>query len=695
MPNPAVSAELRQRWHYGAAHLLNPQAGVAHVGSAKPSLSVRVRKMVMDRAYRPFDQYDFGQILKGNNTTPWQAYLRVLGDWIDVPNVVRFTRDRALDSSNGVSAFTIEIENVILKEMMGALGVFHMVSRGHMSPQMGVKLAGRPPTDQATNEWLDVFNGGFMIEIKLGYGNAVVKTVNGLIDDCDIGANPDRIVLTCRDFGVMLTDSPIVGINKAKEIRSPITFCDRDKADEVTVVSGGAKASSAHLKPGKAYPAKNVTRRDTTKWLSLGHAGPNNTEWIEIHVPKGRYSDFYIYPAFGGMEMWVSVYARSRGLRAPANLTMDGETIDGGWVDGGVGNVPGEAVPFLRHWKKVDKKGQRLKFKHEFNLGDDSVIRVWFRNLGKSTQFRDYRAGAQRLASYRRTISAEAKAKKWILIDDVADMAKYALMWAGFKQWEVEEFGAPIVDPVTFDQSHMLMDIINYVTSQGNYVFFMQSPTDDDLSIGVPTLRRTRAIEPPGPGLEEVRDTDLLEQMSVKWSKDPLPFIIKSRGKDADKKHGGQSYEGDLTRRVHADYFPPWSGAHRRFGTDTLDAAVGRLGGVIKYDIHSDSFLATNEDCKMACILIAIQQILSAVTFQAQVAGFPGFELDDQISLVDHATGTNARGWMANIHDEVTIGAEGKYVTTVSGSLIDTEDMLMLGIDYQAMRALVDAGRTV
>jgi hypothetical protein len=42
-------------------------------------------------------------------------------------------------------------------------------------------------------------------------------------------------------------------------------------------------------------------------WLSGGHAGPNHTEWVEITLPKGRYENFYLYPRYPGMEVFVGI----------------------------------------------------------------------------------------------------------------------------------------------------------------------------------------------------------------------------------------------------------------------------------------------------------------------------------------------------------------------------------------------------
>ena len=61
---------------------------------------------------------------------------------------------------------------------------------------------------------------------------------------------------------------------------------------------------------------------------------------------------------------------------------------------------------------------------------------------------------------------------------------------------EVESLGARLDDPMVFHQSNFLIDIVNRAKEQGDYVFFIDAPTEADDSIGVPVFRHSAALTP-------------------------------------------------------------------------------------------------------------------------------------------------------------------------------------------------------
>jgi hypothetical protein len=313
-----------------------------------------------------------------------------------------------------------------------------------------------------------------------------------------------------------------------------------------------------------------------------------------------------------------------------------------------------------------------------------------FRRLHFLESTQDYRAGLNRLVAFRLTVQQIARNKHWILVDDAADVIKWVLMWCGFHEWDIEPTGVRIKNPMVFHQSTKMIDIINYIKEQGDFVFHVGRPSDDLDSIGVPVFRRTKVFTPVQSGMEEVRDTDLLTGINTKFSKESLAWMILCRGKEASKKQGGVLTGEDPDRRLSARYFPPWSGAHRDVLTGKYDVNypfAGRLAGLWKQVVHTDPNLETYNECLMACILIAAQESLSAFTGTITVPGYPGFELDEQVGITDQGSGVNTRMWIASHTSSFISGQETSWFSTLGGAMIDTPDNVALAIDYYTLLA--------
>jgi hypothetical protein len=248
-------------------------------------------------------------------------------------------------------------------------------------------------------------------------------------------------------------------------------------------------------------------------------------------------------------------------------------------------------------------------------------------------------------------------------------VVKFVLRWAGFREWEVENFGVKLKAPLVFNQSDFFIDAIQKMASFGDYVFFMGDPTQHDLSMGVPKFRHSRATAPPTPTLTQVRDKDLLTGIAVKLAKSLKAARILVRGRRAKKGQKGRAQLGqDVSSRgrVGSDYTPPW---------------LAKLSGARRYTVHTDNYLTSELDCKVMCCLIAIQMALQSNTGQIEIPGNPELELDEQISVVDEGTGTNTRLWTASRQDTFTGGDQPSWVTTLGGSWIDTKDVLAVTFD--------------
>lgn len=679
-----IPTTLRNRWRSGR-----------HVGNAKPAQIVEVQAGYMNRLYQTYEHLDgskpkFGFIQgSDHNDRPWQAEWVPTGPWITVPNVASVDLGEQFDE-NGVAdpeVATVVVENVVFKQVAGVGGIFHQIKRGYMAPLYGWRAPKRPTDSDAnaTNEWWNVLNGSYRIRITQGYGDSVVPVFIGLIDDTDTHSAPDQVTITARNFGVMLTDERVFGWNKAKEILSPVVFADRRQAHQTEHAGSNADASSTD--PAHSY--QNVLKFGSRQyWLSHGHDDPAHTEWVEIHLPKGRYSEFFLAPDYDEMNMYVSIFARSNGLGMSCKI--DGVNVPDGWIDTGLGDVPGETYPFVKESKNISKGGQIRQLPFTLDCGDGTVLRISFRNLGFSAGKGDYRARVSRLLGYRQKVSIESlRIKHWVLVDDMADLVRWTLMWCGFHEWQVEDFGYSLKTPAVFHQGDFMIDIIRYATSQGNYVFYVDRPSSDPDSIGVPRFVQNRATAPPQQGIEEVRDTDLLTGVQTKFTKEPLAYIMRARGRF---KKGGVPLGEDREPRVQAMYFPPWSGAHRNVTTDEYQPHYpfpSRMAGLRKHWVHFDDGIRNETEALMFCILAAIQMGLAAFQGTIEIPGHPGIRLNEQTSVIDTPSGMNTRIWVGSRHTTFTQGESTEYKVTLQGAMIDTPDMLALAYDYLAVLDMV------
>lgn len=655
-----------------------------------PRQLVQIQRGVLDRSYTDFDGDDDFGVIAGSkhNELRWRAHWRATGPWIDLPNVKEIELEVSMDES-GVAepeSATIHIDNIVYAETMGAVGSYHVMRRGWLAPWYGWQSSIRdanPATVQ--NEWFDVLNGGYRVKIWQGYGDTLEPTWIGLIDDTDIESSPDTIVVTGRSFGVTLTDQRLFGDNKAKEIRCPVIFADRLKADNATREGTNANGSTSD----KAHPSKNVLKPgDGEFWLSGGAVSPDYTQWVEVHVPKGRYETIFLNPGYDGMEVYLSIYTRDAGLSG--SVQIDDEDVDAGWVTRGLGSVPGDngGVPYCKKWPNMDAGGRSRTLGFTLETGDNTVFRISFRNLGYSPGKNDFRAKCARLVAYKRKLKSEAIKSKWILVDDAADVVKWILLWAGFTEWVVEPLGVRLKDPMSFHQSDYLIDVIRHMAEQANFVFYIERPTDDDDSLGIPHFVHNAALAPPGPSMQELRDTKLLTGLKTKFTKENLAYIIRVRGKEVIK--GGVQLDEDHSRRVMAEYFPPWSGAHHSITTGRYDLGypfAGRLSGVVKHVVRTDTGVDDADEAMMACILIAIEEALSSFTGTCEAPGYPGLGMNEQLSVVDTGSGTNTRLWIASRTSTFTTGQDASWAMSLGGAMIDTPDLLFLGYDYLALLA--------
>lgn len=677
-----------------------------HVGTTRTIGAVRIRKGRFNRAYSSWPGKPLNAVIPGSKRKFWQANWTPLSPWMWLPGLFSVEITQGFDD-NGLMVATVVIENIWYEQMTGQTGlVLHVPRLGYFSPLRGFHTGVRPPLAGTANEWYGMFGRKAQIDIQSSYGfGDAFRVMTGLIDDCEITDKPYRITLTVRDFGQTLTDQRFFGTVKDPNLRDPIVFAPQhgtNGADER--IKEGTSARASGSEPG--FPPRLVLDKDTkTFWASGPKLSPNNTEWVEIRVPEGRYEAFYLHPAYENMECWVSFYAKplqepkadaKQGVDEHPAVPFDPRPLvngvrqtnlgpSGGWIDLHPGElVPGSdgGIPFTKHFASLDEKGGTHRLGAEIRCGDNSIIRVHFRNLHKSRiRFGDYpgqqlyRGGVRSLYGWRLHRKEQAKAEKWILVNDLADIVRVILRWAGFKEWEVEDTGINLKGRYIVNRSKYLVDVINEIKDKVGYVFFMSAPSDWDLSIGIPVFRRSHVYQLP-PFMEELSGDQILTGLRVKFTDQPLSSIIYVRGKAHQKKTkakdtlgGGQSVGSHSDRRVQASYRPPWA----RWGHDA---------GIIKHVVQVYPDLETYGECYMACLLIALAELTAAQTASCEIPVWPGINLDDLVGLRDEAAGITSRLWIAQRTLTYQFGQQGGFSETLQGTLLDSPAMQQMYGDY-------------
>lgn len=637
------------------------------VGDYKPTCIVQIQEGRYKRGYRPWAGSDVSATIPGESKNrPWMAYWQASGPWTTVPGVKSIQISSGFDQG-GMPVANVVINNVRFAQRTGHAvtppggspldGIYYAIERGYLSPLRGYRAPQRPASAPA-NEWARKLKRARRIRTWQGYGppnNANLDlttnggwSFHGMIDD--VTPTGDEISLTAR-MGTTLTDQRTFGWNKSRQLSDPVIFCDREDAEKIKRVGSSAKASSTQ----SGHPAKRVLDEDSgSSWRSAGNAQPEVTQWIEIRVPKGRYTDFVMDPAYDGLEMYVGFYVRDG--------KVDGVPVSNGWV--GSDTVPGGngGWKYIRKAIVSTNRTQRT-LGHSIECGDNSILRIGFRNLQKRGG-QPYRAGVTYLRAIRRTLSDEAERDKYILVDDITDVVKIVLRWAGFTEWSIESAGVRLNGKAVFNRSTMLSEIIAKAAEQTGWLFHVVPPVTGE-SQGIAIFTSNQALVRSGTTLD-IRDDQLLTAIQPRFSRDDLPYIVRVRGKE--HKNGAQ-LGADKSKRIMAVLWTPWGDP----GTGDDD-----LAGVIRHSVVSRPDLGSYEECVVAAYLVCINAALQQVTATAEIPANPMATLNFQVGLIDKATGINSRLWISNWTHEASYTQEGYWRMSLGGSLIDTPDMQKL-----------------
>lgn len=647
-----------------------------YVGSKKPTTVVQVRRGSFRRAYRAGVSDIPGASIPGE-TTPWCPIFTETTPWVKIPGVLSVDTTKDF-GQRGMTVVTLVVDNVDYVQATGPLGdVYQLIDRGALSPDRGFTPPTRARRGPAAGSWYDVLTENANIRVWQGFGEPEVDVngvmpnsggtngawvFNGLIDSVDPAARPSKLTITAR-AGKVLTDSRMFGWNISKQLKDPVTFADYDAAYNITKVGDTAVASSG-------TGAINVTDDDIatakTYWTSQVAGGRDFTEWVEIRVPAGTYTSITL-DCDAEMELFIGFLPRSDVLLG--NATVNGTQVPA--VFYGSNTVPGANGGWAYlYTQSFTLAGERvIDFGQTIRCFNDSVVRVGFRRLAPEPgNPAAYRARVRTFQARRGLLNPVAADGNWIVVDDVSDMVRVCLRWAGLFEWAVESTGAKLKGKLVFNRSNFLIDPILKAVELTGYNFFLADPVDG-ASYGVPTFRQNSALFRQGITLTELSDSDLLTDIKAHRTEEPLGYIIRVRGKVTNK---GSTLGGSTTKRIMAVYRPPW----------TQD---NTMAGIIKHVTITQNSLRTQTECLVACYLIAIQQILSAMTAAAEIPGYPPLELDDQVGIYDQSTGLNTRLWVNAISTTMRTGASPSWVTSFNGALIDTPDLVALIAEIDAI----------
>lgn len=694
MPTQDQIAEQRHRW-----------LGMKHIGDARPIVRAFVRKGHFERRYRKVpdkEVYGFIPGLKTPNDV-WYGEWVADEDYVEIPNVKDAKGDQDY-AQNGIEQVTMSIDNIGMIEEEGNLGaLFHTIDRGHYSPQRGTRSA-RGEAAGTKNEWFDTWKDkSTQIVILGGYGEAIFPLHLGLVDKVSLTSRPDTISVNMRSMGQFLSDQHLFMDAKNLWARDPITFADRVDVQEGPNVANTAEAKS-HKTGAPASMAVDGTSKSA--WLSAGHDDSREIEWIEFPLSAGHFIKFELFPAFENMEMFVSILTTNTNVPGGGSARFQGGgNLGAGWVNIGLGQVPGTTIPFVNNVPMirgalttfpVTKSGQKII------SGDNTRIRLWFRNLHKAKTDNgkgfNFRAGVKECRIHDSSLPDAAKKSHWILIDDVSDMVKIVLQWAGFHDFEVESCGVRLADKITFDRQKFLIDPINYIKDQVGYIFYVKPPDDFDLTdlskgnkknltMGTAVFRQSSAMKQEATDLiESVRDDNLLTGVTAEFDANQLPDSIRVRGKAvADKiakRHPNHIHPlgADRTKRFQASYRPVWA----RRG----DQGAAHLRRPL---VHYDYLLDDEYLCEVACLMIAFQAAVASAKGEMEIPAWPLIHLDHQTLLFDRGTGMSTRLWNVQRTWNYVSGAEVEFKMNLGGAFIDIEDVSETRAELEAL--LNEGGR--
>ena len=278
----------------------------------------------------------------------------------------------------------------------------------------------------------------------------------------------------------------------------------------------------------------------------------------------------------------------------------------------------------------------------------------------------------------RLTYEGEDRAARWILVDDVSEVVRIVLRWAGYLDTAIETTGVRMKGHRSYNRQNKLIEPINEICELTGYSFFFAPPLDGE-SLALPVFRMNGARDAAPVDMVEITEDDLLTGIEYKQSMEPLAYIIRVRGKKEDADTGGVTLGGDSSSRVMATYRPPWS-----YTPGDAFLLSDRLAGLLRHVTLTRPQLSDVAECLEFAKLLAFYEALAMVEAVIEIPGHPGLLLDHQVGIYDTTAAVNSRMWISGRASTFTTGENTQWRTTLTGPLLDFADVVAMLEELEA-----------
>lgn len=275
--------------------------------------------------------------------------------------------------------------------------------------------------------------------------------------------------------------------------------------------------------------------------------------------------------------------------------------------------------------------------------------------------------------------SGRRRRKKWVLVDDVADMVETVCRWAGWPKdaLRISKTGARLKEPIAFSYSDTYSTVIQKACDLTGYQFYISPPTGSHLR-GRPTFRRPRSAIAFPPIAAEIRDDRLLTGLTWQTTDEPKFSIYRVRGKHTPRDRGGVGLGHIREPAIMSVYRPPWHTSAGYGGGSDRDARI------LKHAILTEPLYKTQKEVDVAAQMWALASALAATTATLEVPTNPALELDDVVSARDAAAGLNTRCWIAHRTETFVSGKETSWKQSLGVSCLDDPDVVQVVADLHA-----------
>jgi hypothetical protein len=550
------------------------------------------------------------------------------------------------------------------------------------------------------NDWYGWLVPDNIIQTFEGYGvnwavnpeadENLLITGTWLIDSVE--NNGSIITLKCRDFGRLLADQilfpPVVPRKSAiAGIQYPVYFF----SDKKTPYPASTKYTKVAMKLADSsnrpyvgydgrvaghYPHQAFDGNSATYWLSVGNQHANDGysfEWIEGKVGKETIGAVEVRTAAGHYRAWVSVYA------------------NGHWVN--KGHIPydpnnpvsapnGANIPYVASFNcKGDNELNRIEFTP---IPGATRIRITFTNL-QNSGVGPYvlRAGVREMVAYaEKTIPGGEKTIPGNY-KDYSDIVKLFLAWGGF-HWPTGLPGMGLSsNKIAFYYRKPPND--PYLKEGAIWGDIEMTGTYGPVTLPIDSFDKRPIMD----GISAIRDivgfyfgideTGAAIWRSPNWFErgNFVAGAVDSTGKGARTQKMLRILDTQTLQDVTATLSS--HDVRERFYIATPDGRF--VGGARGYNLNPigmrrvagwiDQHFVSNAECAGMANLIAISAMMNYRTLDITIAGIPTLQVDDQVEVVDTATGEGYVHYVRNISSKLD-HSTGEYVYTVTTNWLGT-----------------------